>query len=288
MKAIEIITDKIIEKLDSGVIPWRKPWVCGGASKNLVTGKPYRGLNVFLTAMSGYYSPYWMTFKQAKERGGKVRKGEKGTPVIFWNWTQRQVEGNGGEAEEKDVPFMRYYTVFNLQQIDGLQLSHDEAKSFAPVATCEDVIKAMPQAPTIEHGFIKACYSPTLDVVKMPPRSAFKNEAGYYASMFHELAHSTGHASRLNRKGIAEKTVFGNEDYSKEELIAELAAAFLCGHTGIEQETIENSAAYIASWRERLTADKRLIITAAAQAQRASDFILGRAADQSEAEKTAA
>ncbi len=287
-KAFEIITDKIIEKLDSGVIPWRKPWKNGGAPRNLVTGKPYRGLNIFLTTMQGYHSPYWLTFKQAQERGGQIRKGEKGTPVIFWNWTQRQVEGNNGTIEGKEIPFMRYYTVFNLQQIDGLQLSHEESISFAPVVTCEEVINNMQQAPTIEHGFSKACYVPSLDIVKMPPRSAFKSEAGYYTTLFHEITHSTGHASRLNRKGITEKNTFGSEEYSKEELVAELGAAFLCGHTGIEQETIENSAAYIAGWRERLSTDKRLIISAAAQAQRAADFILGRAAEQIDTAKEAA
>lgn len=287
-KPFEIITDRILKALDEDTIPWRKPWKNGGAPRNLVTGKPYRGLNIFLTTMQGYHSPYWLTFKQAQERGGQIRKGEKGTPVIFWNWAQRQVEGENGTTEEKEIPFMRYYTVFNLQQIDGLQLNHEEANAFAPVVSCEEVIKNMPLAPKIEHGFDKACYVPSLDIVRMPPRSAFKGEAGYYATLFHEITHSTGHTSRLDRKGITEKNAFGSEEYSKEELVAELGAAFLCGHTGIEQETIENIAAYIAGWRERLSADKRLIISAAAQAQRAADFILGHAAEQIETKQEAA
>jgi antirestriction protein ArdC len=288
MKVYEVVTDRILSALDEGVVPWRRPWKCGGAPRNLVTGKPYRGLNVFLTTMQGHYSPYWLTFKQVQERGGQVRKGEKGTPVIFWSCTERAVSDEKGEVELKDIPFMRYYTVFNLQQVDGLQLTAEEARAFVPVASCEEIISAMPQAPAIEHGFDGACYVPSLDVVRMPPRSAFKSETGYYASLFHELTHSTGHASRLSRKAITEKNGYGSDEYSKEELVAELGAAFLCGHAGIDQEIIENSAAYITGWRERLSADKRLIISAAALAQKASDFILGREAAQVKTAKEAA
>lgn len=290
MKAFEIITDRILSALDAGTIPWRKPWTCGGVPRNLVTGKPYRGLNVFLTVMQGHASPYWLTFKQAQERGGQVKKGEKGTPVIFWNWRTRQVEGKEGEIEEKEIPFMRYYTVFNLAQIDGIATPEVQGGEFVPVLSCEDVIKNMQQAPVIQDGWARASYNPVSDIVKMPPRRAFKRESGYYATLFHEITHSTGHSSRLDRKTITEKTKFGSEDYSKEELVAELGAAFLCGHTGIEQETIENSAAYIASWRAKLSEDKRLIISAASQAQRAADFILGssqKAQDLNEEEAAA-
>ena len=280
MKAFEVITDRILAALDEGTIPWRKPWKCGGAPRNLVTGKPYRGLNVFLTIMQGYASPYWLTFKQAQEKGGQVKKGEKGTPIIYWNWQKRQVEDQDGDLEEKQVPFMRYYTVFNLAQIDGIAIPQDQSNTFAPIVSCEDVITNMPQAPVIESGWARASYNPVADIVRMPPRSAFKSEAGYYSTLFHELTHSTGHASRLDRKTITEMAAFGSEDYSKEELIAELGAAFLCGHAGIEQEIIENSAAYIAAWRARLSEDKRLIISAAAQAQKAADFILGHQAER--------
>jgi antirestriction protein ArdC len=283
MKAFEVITDRILAALDEGTIPWRKPWKCGGFPRNLVTGKPYRGLNVFLTIMQGYASPYWLTFKQAQEQGGQVRKGEKGTPIIYWNWQKRQVEDHDGDIEEKQVPFIRYYTVFNLAQIDGIVSPEGQSSEFEPIVSCEDVINNMPKAPVIESGWARASYSPAADIVRMPPRNAFKSEAGYYSTLFHELTHSTGHASRLDRKTITEMAAFGSEDYSKEELIAELGAAFLCGHTGIEQETIENNAAYIAAWRERLSEDKRLIISAAAQAQKAADFILGRQAEREEA-----
>ena len=284
MKVYEVITDRILAALDEGTIPWRKPWKCGGAPRNLATGKVYRGLNILLTGMQGYASPYWLTFKQATERGGQVRKGEKGTPVIFWNWTTRQVASKSGEIEEKDIPFMRYYTVFNVTQIDGLELPEDAAKdNFTPIKSCEDIVNRMPSPQTIVHGFSQASYHWTKDTVRMPPRASFSSEQNYYATLFHELVHSTGHGTRLGRKGIEERHAFGSPEYSKEELIAECGASFLCGYTGIENDTIENQAAYIDHWRKQLEADKKMIITAASQAQKAVDFILDRRADKEEA-----
>lgn len=284
MKVYEVITDRILAALDEGTIPWRKPWKCGGAPRNLVTGKPYRGLNILLTAMQGYASPYWLTYKQATERNGQVRKGEKGTPVVFWNWKTKQVQNTNGDIEEKDIPFMRYYTVFNTAQIDGLTLPEDIAgESFAPIVPCEEVISKMPSPPTIVHGFTQASYSSSKDQVRMPPRASFTSEASYYATLYHELVHSSGHPSRLGRKGIEEKNAFGSPEYSKEELIAECGASFLCGYTGIVNDTIENQAAYIEHWRKQLAADKKLVVSAAAQAQKAVDFILDRQADREEA-----
>ncbi len=284
MKVYEIITDRILEALDQGTIPWRKPWKCGGAPRNLATGKPYRGLNILLTGMQGYASPYWLTFKQAAERGGEVKKGEKGTPVIFWNWTRREVENKKGEIENKDIPFMRYYTVFNLSQIDGLSLTGNPSDAdFKAIMPCEDVVGRMPNSPAIEHGFSQASYNPVNDAVRMPPRTAFNSEQSYYATLFHELVHSTGPGSRLARKGIEERHAFGTPEYSKEELIAVCGASFLCGYTGIENDTIENQTAYIDHWRRQLEADKKLIITAASQAQKAVDFILDRTVDKEEA-----
>lgn len=277
MKVYEVISDMILAALDKGTIPWRKPWKCGGAPRNLITGKHYRGINIFLTAMQGYASPYWLTFNEARERGGQVRKGEQGTPVIFWNWTTRQVRSTDGEIEEKDVPFLRYYTVFNLAQIDGLSLPENTAgNNFAPIMSCEAIITKMPSPPTIVHGFTQASYNWTKDQVRMPPRASFKSEESYYATLFHELIHSTGHSSRLGRKGIEERHAFGSTEYSKEELIAECGASFLCGYTGIVNDTIENQAAYIEHWRKQFAADKKLVISAAAQAQKAADYILRR------------
>jgi antirestriction protein ArdC len=283
MKVYEVITNKILEALDRGTIPWRKPWKCGGAPKNFITGRPYRGVNIFLTIMQGYASPYWITFKQAMERGARVKQGEKGTPIIFWNGQTRQVPDEEGEIAAREIPFMRYYTVFNLAQIEGLTTpEHEKEARFASIPTCEEVISKMPSPPTIVHGFSQASYNWTKDQVRMPPRGAFQTEAGYYASLFHEIVHATGHASRLNRKGIGENHAFGSPEYSKEELIAECGASFLCGYAGIENMTIENQAAYIDHWKKVLSADKKMIITAAAQAQKAVDFIIIRNAEVEE------
>ncbi len=283
MKVYEVITDRILAALDQGTIPWRKPWKCGGAPRNLVTGKPYRGLNILLTAMQGYASPYWITFRQAAEKGGQVRAGEKGTPIIYWNWQVRQVQKDDGDLEEKAIPYLRYYTVFNVSQVDGLTVPREAEGNFAPILSCEEVMNKMPNPPAIVHGFSQASYHSVKDQVHMPPRDSFQSEASYYATLFHEVCHAAGHGSRLGRKGIVEKHVFGSPEYAKEELIAECGASFLCGFTGIENATLENQAAYIEHWRKQLEADKKLVIFAAAQAQRAVDYILDRQADAEEA-----
>jgi antirestriction protein ArdC len=283
MKVYEVITDRILAALDQGTIPWRKPWKCGGAPRNFVSGKPYRGLNIFLTAMQGYASPYWITFRQATERGGQVRAGEKGTPIIFWNWQVRQVRNDDGDFEEKAIPYLRYYTVFNVSQIDGLRIPGEAGENFAPNLSCEEVISKMPNPPAIVHGFSQASYHPAKDQVRMPPRASFQSEANYYATLFHEVVHSSGSEARLGRKGIVERNTFGSPEYAKEELIAECGASFLCGFTGIENTIIENQAAYIDHWRKQLEADKKMVIFAAAQAQRAVDYILDRQAEVEEA-----
>lgn len=277
----EIITEQIIERLEKGEIPWRKPWtpLTGlHAPRNLITGKPYRGINVLLLASQPFSSPFWLTFKQARDKGGNIRKGEKGTAVIFWNWVEVEDTETG---EEKSIPFMRYYTVFNLEQTEGIETPPSPStieKPFNPIQTAENIIAAMPQRPEIRHFGNQAYYKPAIDYVNMPPQATFHQEEGYYCTLFHELAHSTGHSSRLARKGVTEPTAFASHEYSKEELIAELTAAFLCAETRIEQTTIDNSAAYIQSWLKELKNDKTMVILAAGQAQKAADLIMSRIA----------
>jgi antirestriction protein ArdC len=169
MKVYEVITDRILVALYEGTIPWRKVWKCGGVPRNFVTGKSYRELNILLTAMQGYSSPYWLTCKEATEKGGQVRRGDMGTSIISWNWQKRQVQNTHGEIEEKDIPFLRYYTVFNVAQIDGLILPDDGGKSYAPILSCEEVIRRMPRSTAIIHGFTQASYSATKEQVRMPP-----------------------------------------------------------------------------------------------------------------------
>lgn len=276
----QIVTDQIISLLESGTVPWRQPWTGGSDNypRNLRTGKPYRGVNVFLLAVTawqqGYESRYWLTFKQAQERGGKIRRGEKSTLVVFWKQLEVEDKQTG---EAKKVPCLRYYRVFNVEQCDGLEVpdatGHDPL-DFQPINAAQQIVTGYPQGPTIEHHGGKAYYRPSEDTVAMPEPERFGSAEAYYNVLFHELTHSTGHAARLARlEGTP--AAFGTADYSKEELIAEMGAAFLSAYAGIITDTVENSAAYIQGWLKKLRDDKRLVVSAAGAAQRAADWILG-------------
>jgi antirestriction protein ArdC len=280
MTVYEVITARIVELLEQGTIPWRKPWsAVGGEPRNLVSGKNYRGVNVFILSAMPFASPYWLTYRQAAERGGSVRKGSKGCPVVFWRWPTDEdgaENGKGSEPAQRRAPVLRYYTVFNAEQCDGIAVPAMEACPFEPIPECERIVRSMPKAPRIEHGGSQAFYRPSTDTVTLPPAQAFDSPALYYSTLFHELTHSSGHESRLARKGITDAAMFGSHEYSREELIAEMGAAFLCGTAGIEVATLQDSTAYLASWIKVLKGDSRLVITAAAQAQKAADVILGR------------
>jgi len=270
----EQITDRIIAMLEKGTVPWRKPWnVQTGLPRNLVTKKAYRGINTFLLHAMSYESTYWLTFRQAQELGGTVKKGEKACPVIFW----RQLEVEDKESHEiEKIPMLRFYFVFNVAQCQGLKNIPATVATPATVSTtAEEIVALMPKRPEIKHGLAKAFYSPSADIVAMPDRARFDTEAGYFATLFHELTHASGHKSRLNRQTLTESAGFGSNPYCREELIAEMGAAFLCGQAGIAENILENSAAYVQNWLEQLQNDKKLIVQAAAQAQKAADFILG-------------
>ena len=282
----DIITERICAQLEKGTVPWLKPWKGGdlGAPKNLVSGHAYRGVNVFLLSAVGFSSPYWMTFRQASERGGVVRRGEHGFPVVFWKWLPKRETNDAGDEVTKQIPILRYYTVFNAEQVSGIEVPAQpvESTTFNCIERCDQVVQGMPQAPSITHNEGRAFYRPSTDTVSLPRPTLFNDPAEYYSTLFHELCHASGHGSRLNRPGISEAHFFADVDYSKEELVAEMGAAFLCGHCGIERTTLDNSAAYIGGWLKKLRDDKRLVVTAAAQGQKASDFILGRKAEQAE------
>ena len=275
----EIITEKIIKQLESGVAPWRKPWTCQTPA-NLITQKEYRGLNVFTLASQGYPSRFWLSFNQTSKLGGKIRKGEKSSPVIFWNVGEERKTVTSDGKQDTSRPFLlRYYNVFNFAQTEGIDIPASllqETRTNDAIATCEQIIENMPNPPAFEQSY-KAWYSASSDVVGMPARGLFHSSEEYYAAEFHELAHSTGHAKRLHRENFDNPVAFGSDSYSKEELVAEMTAAMLCGIAGIEQKTVENSAAYLKSWIARLESDSRLLVSAASQAQKAADFIRGYA-----------
>ena len=295
----EIITSRIIEKMESdGLAPWHKPWKsgCAGGSGaycrpvNLATGKAYRGINTMLLGWTGFSSKYWMTYKQAKKLGGHVNKGAASEMVVFWKPVWKDVEDKEtGEVKQERRFILRYYRVFNLDQCtipeDKLPedakpaetepADADKINSFEAIESCEATVAGMPKAPVIRHSNGGAYYLPSDHLVNMPKQDDFNGAPEYYSTLFHELAHSTGHKNLLNRKGVAESNGFGSDRYSKEELIAEMTAAFLCADHNIENNTIDNSAAYVKSWVKRFKDKPRMVVIAAQQAEKAARWIKG-------------
>ncbi len=192
----QIITEQIIRQLESGVAPWHKPWTTE-LPKNLVSKRQYRGINVFLLASLGYGSAYWLAYKQAIERGGNVRRGEHGTKVVFWKFDKYETEDADGQTVEKTSAILRYYTLFNLEQCDGVA-APDALHVVNPLAECERILAGMPNPPRFEQDY-RAWYQPSTDSVGMPSRNTFESAESYYSTLFHELTHSTGHPKRIGR-----------------------------------------------------------------------------------------
>jgi len=236
-----------------------------------------------LLASQGYESPLWLTFKQANEFGGTVRKGEKATPVVFWLWPDEEAKAKARAMGREAVPVCRYYSVFNVAQCDGLPevktaLVEDSRTVPERISEAEGLVAGI-TAPPRYVAADDAWYSPVDDKLGMPSLERFETAERYYATLFHELTHATGHESRLGRfKPDAAPSFFGGESYAKEELVAEMGAAMLCGVVGIANRTIDQSASYIASWLKALKNDKTMVISAAAQAQKAADWLRGETA----------
>ena len=294
------VTDKIIDALENGNVPWEKGWssIAGKGHCNAVTGHVYRGMNVILTAMSagaqGFGSHQWVTFKQAKDNGGNIKKGEKGTLIIFNKPViVKDKDDPTNEDKERTIWVVKGYTIFNLDQTEGLDRFRQEAP--APRETTPDEFDRWVERTGImvKHGGDRACYMPALDFIRMPTRGQFVNDSEYASTMCHELGHATGAPKRLARFKINDpEDDFGSEKYAKEELVAELAAAFTMAHLGLEHsikldEKIESHAAYIKSWLRPLKKDKKFIFRAAGQASKASDWLL-EAADAEAHEQDAA
>lgn len=294
------VTDRIVAALERGVVPWKKPWrTAGMLPTSVASGKPYRGINVMLLAwaqmLGQYESPYWLTFRQAKAHGGSVRKGEKGTTVVFWK--PIEVADETAPKGKKSVLILRYYTVFNLQQTDGVELpprfvSPLEGREKVEVLPALDAILAdYADGPAVVNAKQdRAAYSPTTDTITLPSLEQFDNPGEYAATVLHEVVHSTGHKSRLDRFAVnGEPQHFGSERYAREELVAEIGAAMLAAHSDIQKDD-EQTAAYVASWLGALRNDKSLVMRAAQQAQKAVDRVLGtvaEVADKVEAEQAA-
>jgi len=285
----QMVTDRIIASLERGVIPWEKPWKApnykdGSFPRNLQTGRPYRGINVMLLWATQFGSPFWLTFKQAQEMGGSVRKGERSEPIVFYKQLPMRNDDPSPAEDETDrsrAPFvLTYYNIFNSEQCDGLDVPTIEAPERNEVevdAACEAIVRDWVGRPAIRTEIkteSRAYYRPSTDSVHLPARFRFVDTAHYYSTLFHELIHSTGHPSRLNRDF---GKLFGDELYGREELIAETGAAFLCAIAEIATERTErNTNSYIQHWIGALRKDNRLMIQAAAAAQRAVDLITGQ------------
>jgi antirestriction protein ArdC len=275
-KVYKVITDKLMALIEKGTPPWRKPWKGSNIPRN-IWGKPYRGTNIWMllaTAMDeGYSSPSWVTKKQAEERGGSIPKNQVWTPVLFWKWLEK--EDNGGEKVR--IPLARFYQVYNLDQVEGLEDPNKvkDLKEILPIPEMDQLLSKMPDPPTLAHGGNRASYNPVRDHVQLPHMGQFDSSEEYYCAKAHELVHSTAIEKRLNRVHNNEFKPFGTPDYSREELVAEMGAAMILGVLGIEQPVLKNSAAYLAGWLKALENNTNWLIEASQQAQKAVDYIGG-------------
>jgi antirestriction protein ArdC len=279
------VTDQIVAALEAGTRPWVQPWdvahAAGAVSRPLrCNGLPYRGINVVLLWLSAlrqqFTSPLWMTYRQAAERGGQVRRGEKGSLVVYADTFTRRQTGEDGQEQEHEVPFLKSYTVFNVEQIDGLPAPYS-ARAEVPAHCVERIERAerffAGAGADVRHGGAIACYVPSGDFVQMPPFESFRSAESYYATLAHEATHWSKAPSRLDRQFSGGR--WGDEGYAMEELVAELGAAFLCADLGLTLEIRDDHAAYIGSWLKVLKNDRRAVFTAASHAQRAVDYLHG-------------
>ena len=285
MDVFQVITDRIVAELEQGIIPWQKPWNGTQGAISHTTGKRYSLLNQMLL---GGRSGEFVTYKEAQREGGHIRKGEKASMIVFWKFLESAkrddsggvVIGADGKPIMESVPFLRYYNVFHIDQCEGIRLRFEQdstpGEHLSPNEAAEGIVQGYVHRSgvtlTIQHSD-RAFYRPATDSVTVPELAQFTSVSEYYSTLFHELTHSTGHVSRLNR--LSKEVSFGSEAYSKEELVAELGAAFLVNQAGLETDgSFRNSAGYIQSWLKALKDDKRLIVAAAGKADKAVEMIL--------------
>jgi antirestriction protein ArdC len=279
------ITNKIVADLEQGVRTWMKPWNAGNTGGRIMrplrfNGVPYSGINILMlwaeAVTNGFASPTWMTYRQAAELNAHVRKGEKGSLVVYANTITRTEENGEGEAEERLIPYMKGYTVFNVEQIEGLPEQY-YAKPEVKLTPVERIAHAeaffAATKADIRYSGSRAYYSVDGDYIQMPVIEAFRDAESFYATLAHESAHWTKHPARLNRD--FGRKAYGDEGYAREELVAELSSAFLCADLSLTPEVREDHASYIASWLTVLKNDKRAIFSAASHAQKAVDFLHG-------------
>lgn len=283
------VTAKIISLIDEGVTPWRRSWSTYGVARNYATQHIYTGINFLLMNNTSHPIPYFLTFKQANKLGAKIRKGAKSEMVFYFHFSYKDhtnskisyeefKEGLSKGLDVRVLKFLKYYNVFNIEDIVGIEpcFNHVTLLPNEKIESCENIVLDMPNAPKlVAIDSDRAFYSPLDDVVNMPFLNQFTSAEAFYATLFHELVHSTGHESRLARKEVMNTSSFGSQPYSQEELVAEIGSSFLCSMVQIDHDSIvENSAAYLAGWLKILKQDSKFLFTAAANAQKAADHII--------------
>lgn len=291
----QVITDKILEEIEkTGKLNWVKEWKTrkAGNPMNGISKKPYEGINFFLLSMANYISPYWLTYKQVEQLGGNVKKGEKATMIVFWKINEyTTTNANTNEEENKKVPILRYYNVFNVEQCENVVIKEDstpeiEYNDNQRIEIAENICQQYQQREQIQYHIKesdKAYYTPSRDSITMPLLEQFSTSENFYSTFFHEMGHSTGHKNRLNRKEVNEVTFFGSCDYGLEELTAELTASFLCAEIGISNESTErNSIAYLKNWKNAIKGDKKLFLMASQRASKSAKYILGKQEETNE------
>lgn len=276
------ITNDIVRQLEAGVMPWRKPWnaehLAGRITRPLrANGEAYRGINIIVlwmtSVMKGYVAPIWMTYKQAAQLGGQVRRGETSTKVVFAK-TFTKTDDINGESVEREIPFMKAYAAFNVEQIEGLPahfyaIAEPQISDLERIESADWFFENLPAE--VHHGGNEAYYTITHDRIQLPPFETFESAEAYYMTRGHETAHWTRHPTRLDRDFGRKR--WGDEAYAQEELVAEIAACFLAADLGLRATARPESASYISHWLEGLKNDKRFIFQAAAHAQKAVDFM---------------
>lgn len=288
----EVITDRFIRQLEQGTVPWQKPWI---SPQNVVSGKNYQGINTLILACENRESPFWLSYKQAADLGGTVKKGEKSTPIIYWQMLDKKnskgVPVFSGNGRPERIPFIRWSNLFNLEQTENIkipELAKDSA-SLPPLEAAQAIAdKSFVQLNTNSQNG-SAFYIPALDTIEVPSIERFPNKSEFFHVLFHEMAHATGSQDRLNREGITEKARFGSPVYAKEELVAELGAAFTSNEAGILQDcNFQNSASYLQNWIAVLKENPKLLVSAGSAAQKASDYICNEASRENPLSKVSA
>jgi antirestriction protein ArdC len=277
----QLVTDQVIALLEKGIVPWQKPWNSAGMPMNLVSKRPYRGINLWLLNALSYELNLWVTFEQLKKIGGSVIKGEHGQIVVFWKMVKKVPEELDGTGKAKMVPLLQYYKVYNVAQCRNvpknlIPVVDASVEPIDPIMECEAILTAIADMPLIRFQGKQAYYNVENDEIVLPKMKDFKSSPAYYSTLYHELIHASGAEKRLHRKTLTDMVPFGTPSYALEELIAEMGSAFLCRFSGILPAEISNTVAYLDNWLEVLKGDKRFIIAASGQAQKAVDFLLNR------------